>query len=81
MSRGRFEYQWVPFVNVPKHTIDNEDLVCMTQSGTLHLCVFENECFKTLDGALITNVVFYQNDPHFACAMREAERFRKESGK
>lgn len=73
MSRGRFEYQWTPFVNAPKHTISNEHLVCCTQAGNLHLCRFENEQFVTLDGAPIERVTAYQNDESFANAMRIAQ--------
>lgn len=71
MSRGKFEYMWVPFINAPKHTINNSDLVCMTQNGHLHLCKFENEQFTEMDGTSINDVVLYQNNPRLANSMRD----------
>ncbi len=70
MSRGSFNRTWVPFVNAPKHTIDNENLVCMTENGNLHLCSFENEQFIGVDNNPISDVVLYQNNPQLANSMR-----------
>ena len=70
MSRGKFRYEWTPFVAAPKHTISNEHLVCCTQAGNLHLCRFENEQFVTLDGVPIEHVTAYQNDEPLANALR-----------
>ena len=46
MSRGKFRYEWTPFVAAPKHTINNEHLVCCTQAGNLHLCRFEKVFYR-----------------------------------
>lgn len=73
MSRGRLEREWIPFVEAPKHRINNEHLVCMTQRGGLYACMFENEQFKTLDGALIENVVVYQNNKSVSDAIKLIE--------
>lgn len=70
MSRGKFEFQWKPFVDAPKHTISNDDLVCLTEQGTTHLCRFENEQFLDTEGTPIANVVLYQNNPALAKAMK-----------
>lgn len=70
MSRGTFEYQWSPFVDALKHTINSENLVCMTRSGNLHLCRFENEQFIDVDNNPIACVVLYQNNSQLANSMR-----------
>lgn len=70
MSRGSFNRTWAPFVDAPKHTISNDDLVCMTQNGSQHLCTFENETFTDVDGKIISDVVLYQNNPALASSMR-----------
>jgi hypothetical protein len=70
MSRGKFEYQWKPFVDAAKHAISNNDLVCLTEQGATHLCTFENERFIDVDGKPIENVVLYQNNPALANSMR-----------
>jgi hypothetical protein len=81
MSRGKFEYQWRPFVDAPKHTISNDDLVCLTEQGAQHLCTFENERFIDVDGETIENVVLYQNNPALANSMRAVIDYMARLGK
>lgn len=70
MSRGKFEFQWKPFVDAPKHTISNDDLVCLTGQGATHLCTFKDEQFLDVDGKPIADVVLYQNNPALANSIR-----------